>query len=417
MKRTICLMLGALLLSAFIGACGGGGGGAPPPTVGPTPPAPVAQNPGGIWDGQSVTAAAADVFTSFEFNAAGPFTDSSWASPYIATFSAGTAETRGDADLYSTGDFAWHVPSSAIVTFETLPSTLTFDVRTEFAGDVSNIDILDENGALIQNVVPANAFQKISVIRGAGQTLIGSVEVTSTSGGDVIIDDLTFGYSGSGFVGGTDDIACLVADTLVAGNRDIVCVLSDLAGDLLASAQGTLQVTNTNQVSGSGMLHAVPGSVLADGKTVANLTISGGSVIEGDTLNLTIEAAGTTSTVLITFDPIYDRGSDLATIGVVYSLFDIFGDMSSFMIDASTGAISGQSVAGCMLSGDVTIDNATFNVYNVALVVTNVAACGVPNGMYNGLGATQDDGAVLDDFFVFAVFTNLSSVVGVAEKQ
>jgi hypothetical protein len=364
-----------------------------------------------------VTAAAANVFTSFEFNAAGPFTDSSWASPYIATFSAGTAETRGDADLYSTGDFAWHVPSSAIVTFETLPSTLTFDVRTEFAGDVSNIDILDENGALIQNVVPANAFQKISVIRGAGQTLIGSVEVTSTSGGDVIIDDLTFGYSGSGFVGGTDDIACLVADTLVAGNRDIVCVLSDLAGDLLASAQGTLQVTNTNQVSGSGMLHAVPGSVLADGKTVANLTISGGSVIEGDTLNLTIEAAGTTSTVLITFDPIYDRGSDLATIGVVYSLFDIFGDMSSFMIDASTGAISGQSVAGCMLSGDVTIDNATFNVYNVALVVTNVAACGVPNGMYNGLGATQDDGAVLDDFFVFAVFTNLSSVVGVAEKQ
>ncbi len=417
MKRTICLMLGALLLSAFIGACGGGGGGAPPPTVGPTPPAPAAQNPGGVWDGQSVAVAAADVFTSFEFNAAGPFTDSSWASPYTATFSAGQAETRNNADLYSTGDFAWHVPSSATVTFETLPSTLTFDVRTEFAGDVSEITIRDENGAVILPVVaPTNNFQMISVVRGAGETLIGSVDVTSTSGGDVIIDDLTFGYSGSGFVGGTDDIACLVADTLVAGNRDIVCVLSDLAGDLLASAQGTLQVTNTNQVSGSGTLYAVPGSVLADGKTVANLTISGGSVIEGDTLNLTIEAAGTTSTVLITFDPIYDRGSDLATVAGMYNL-DIFGDLSVVTIDATTGAIFAQSMAGCMLSGEVTIDNATFNVYNVALIVTNVAACGVPDGMYNGLGATQDDGAVLDDFFVFAVFTNLSSVVGVAEKQ
>ena len=122
------------------------------------------------------------------------------------------------------------------------------------------------------------------------------------------------------------------------------------------------------------------------------------------------------SLVIATFDPIYDRGSDLATVAGMYNL-DIFGDLSVVTIDATTGAIFAQSMAGCMLSGEVTIDNATFNVYNVALIVTNVAACGVPDGMYNGLGATQDDGAVLDDFFVFAVFTNLSSVVGVAEKQ
>ncbi len=405
MIRTICLVLGALLL-AFTGACGGGGG-APPPTVGPPPPAPVAQNPGGIWDGQSVTAAAADVFTSFEFNAAGPFTDSSWASPYIATFSAGTAETRGNADLYSTGDFAWHVPSSAIVTFETLPSTLTFDVRTEFAGDVSDIDILDENGALIQNVVPTNAFQKISVIRGAGQTLIGSVEVTSTSGGDVIIDDLTFGYTGSGFAGSTDEFACLVAD-----NLEFVCIFSDPITDaLVASAQGTVQVANTNVVSGSGMLYAVPGSVLADGKTVANLTISAGAVSEADTLDLTVEAAGTTTLAATTYDGTYERGSDLATIEAVYTTFDIFGDTSSFVIDTN-GFITGNSAAGCVLDGQVTIIDATFNAYDVTL---DVASCGGLDGMYDGLGSSQDN-AAMDDVFVFAVFTAQTTLVGVAEK-
>ncbi len=130
--------------------------------------------------------------TSFEFNATGPFCIGT--SPFTATFSSGVTKSVGQADLYQSGDFSWHVLSgtSATVTFETLPSTVTFFVRTEFAGTVSDIQILDENGDLIMSVTPTNVFQQVIVNRDPGQTLIGSIVVTSTSGGDVVIDDFIF---------------------------------------------------------------------------------------------------------------------------------------------------------------------------------------------------------------------------------
>ena len=171
MKRTICLIVGALLLSAFIGACGGGGGGAA---------APPAQS-------------TCHLSTSFEFDAAGPFCIGT--SPFTATFSSGVTESTGEASLYSTGNFAWFVRSgtSATVTFETLPSTVTFFVRTGlFVVTVSDIQILDENGDLIMPVTPTNVFQQVVVNRDPGQTLIGSIVVTSISGGDVVIDDFIF---------------------------------------------------------------------------------------------------------------------------------------------------------------------------------------------------------------------------------
>ncbi len=166
MKRTICLILGALLLSAFIGACGGVGGGTNP--------------------------SACQTSTSFEFNATGPFCIGT--SPFTATFSSGVSKSEGDPDLYSSGNFAWHVlrGTSATVTFETLPSTVTFFVRAENVGTVSDIQILDENGDLIMEVIPTSVFQQVVVNRDPGQTLISTIVVTSTSGGDVVIDDFVF---------------------------------------------------------------------------------------------------------------------------------------------------------------------------------------------------------------------------------
>ena len=172
MKRTIYLVLGGLLLSAFIGACGGGGNG----------------GGGAALPIQSTC----NLSTSFEFNATGPFCIGT--SPFTATFSSGVTKSTGQMDLYSSGNFSWHVlgGTSAIVTFETLPSTVTFFVRTEFPGAVSDIQILDENDDLIMSVAPTDVFQQVIVNRDPGQTLIGLIVVTSTSGGDVVIDDFIF---------------------------------------------------------------------------------------------------------------------------------------------------------------------------------------------------------------------------------
>ncbi len=175
MKRTIYLILGGLLLSAFIGACGGGGGGGGGGAASPQP----AQS-------------SCQTSTSFEFNATGPFCIGT--SPLTATFSSGVSKSEGNPGLYSSGDFAWHVliSTSALVTFETLPSTVTFFVRAENVGTVSDIQILDENGDLIMSLTPTSLFQQVIVNRDPGETLIDSIVVTSTSGGDVVIDDFIF---------------------------------------------------------------------------------------------------------------------------------------------------------------------------------------------------------------------------------
>jgi len=207
--------------------------------------------------------------------------------------------------------------------------------------------------------------------------------------------------------GSTDDIGCVVTETL-----QFACVITDtVTGDVVASSQGTVQIANGDQVSGSGTLYAIPGFTLNDGSTVAALTITGGTVSERTTLDLTIDAAGATATVSTTYDTIYDRGSNLATVAAVYTTFDIFGDTSTFAIDAS-GGITALSNTGCVINGQVSIIDPAYNAYDIALDVTN---CGGLNGMYDGLGLTQDSAAI-DDVFVFAVFTAQTVIVGEAEK-
>ncbi len=177
MKRPIYLILGGLLLSALIGACGGGGGGGGGGAASPPPPA---QSP-------------CQTSTSFEFNASAPFCIGT--APFIARFSSGVSKTENNPDLYSSGDFAWHVMvgDPATVTFDTNPSTVTFFVRSENLGTVSDIQVLDENSDLIMPVIiPTTMFVQVMISRDPGQTLIGSIVVTSTSGGDVVIDDFIF---------------------------------------------------------------------------------------------------------------------------------------------------------------------------------------------------------------------------------
>ncbi|MDX1517311.1 MAG: hypothetical protein R3288_10750 [Woeseiaceae bacterium] len=352
-------------------------------------------------------AAAPDVFTSFEFNASGGFDVGS--APYGANFSNGNAESRGIPQFYISGLNAWHIltGTSATVTFDTNPNALTFHVRTENAADVATVNILDDTGATIQTVVPTNAFQMISITRAAGQSLIGSVVVTSTSGGDVVIDDLTFGYDGNGFAGATDDFGCAISSAL-----EFVCLVTDSTTDaLIAGLTGTLQVSANGDVTGTGTIYAPPGETLPDGDTLAPLTIGSGTATTDTSLDFVLDAAGTRNTITTVFDTEFNRGSSLATVEGTYTMFDIFGDPSSFVIDAA-GAISAQSNSGCVGAGQVTIIDAADNVYDVNL---DLSSCGALNGTYDGLGITGDENAMNDEF-VFGVFNAQGMVIGDAIK-
>ena len=147
---------------------------------------------------------------------------------------------------------------------------------------------------------------------------------------------------------------------------------------------------------------------------IAPLTISAGAVVEDTSLNLTVDNLGLSIAVTSVFDATYDRGADLATVQAMYTTAEIFGDMSSFDIDAA-GAITGQTASGCVLSGQVSVIDAAANTYDVNLVA-EAATCGALSGSYDGLGTSQDE-AVMDDVFIFAVFVDTQRMtVGQAIK-
>jgi hypothetical protein len=218
-----------------------------------------------------------------------------------------------------------------------------------------------------------------------------------------VVDDLAFG-----FLSMTDDIFCLIAETL-----EFACeVHVQVTKVFVAGAQGTVQL-NGSQVTGTGTLYAAPGTTLPDGSTFAPLTITG--TLSGESLDLTIDAAGVSISGSTAFDAsIYDRGSALATVAGVYSTFDFpnrFGDPASFSVDAN-GVIFSQSTAGCVSNGQISIIDANFNAYDVTLDVT---LCGALNGMYDGLGLTLDENAT-DNHLTFCVFTSQSVINGHATK-
>ena len=240
----------------------------------------------------------------------------------------------------------------------------------------------------------------------AGGLPIGSVDVNVTAG-EIVIDVVTFGFPSTA---STDNVACLIDP-----NNAFVCIISDATtGNLIAGANGAASVA-VDQVSGTGWLYAAPGSSFADGSTIADLSISAGTVVENTSLNLTIGGTGVSIEVTTTYDPVFDRGGDLATAAASWLNFDILGDASLFDVDG-VGAISGTSNNGCMLMGDVSVMDATVNVYDVALSVTAAGNCGIPTADYVGLGAIQDD-LVMDDNFVFAVFVDgVSMIVGDVDR-
>lgn len=271
---------------------------------------------------------------------------------------------------------------------------LSFSTRTVAVGNSATIRVLDVNGAEISLTPVPDAFAVIDVARNPGESLIDSVVVTVTAG-EIVIDALSFGYPATA---SKDDIACVIAP-----NDEFVCVVTDLAsGDFTAGANGTVTVSGS-QVTGTGNLYAAPGETLADGSTIAPLTISLGTVAESATLDFTAGATGLSIAVSSVYDTSFDRGGDLATVAAVYTTFDIYGDMSSFDIDAA-GVITGQAASGCVLSGQVSVIDATANVYDVNLVA-DVATCAGFGGNYDGLGTSQDENAV-DDLFIFAVFVD-----------
>lgn len=152
---------------------------------------------------------------------------------------------------------------------------------------------------------------------------------------------------------------------------------------------------------------APPGTVFIDGSTTAFGPLTG-TTVERTTFdgNWSLDT-GETGTITMSYNAIYERGSDLARM--VGSWMDSFGVVYS--VDA-TGNIFAQDAVGCVYDGAVSIINALYNAYRVTLTVSN---CPGTDGDYSGLGVLAEE-VGLDDAFAIQLDSDQIAITDVLLK-
>ena len=112
---------------------------------------------------------------------------------------------------------------------------------------------------------------------------------------------------------------------------------------------------------------------------------------------------GDTGSLTITYNDIYEHDSSLNLLAGNWSFTDRDGLVIDLSIDED-GAARGQDSDQCEYAGNFTIINTDYNVYDVAISISN---CGSVNGKYEGLAYLETSDAeyfrvnVLNDFYGF----------------
>ena len=172
-------------------------------------------------------------------------------------------------------------------------------------------------------------------------------------------------------------------------------IISDLLG--VADSQVSIPVTAIAPV----------GSEFIDGSTTTSGTLVV-TVVERTSIDSDWSLdTGETGTITMSYDALYERGSDLArtvgswmdSVGVVYS------------VDA-TGGIFAQDALGCVYDGAVSHIIPLYNAYQVTLTVSS---CPGANGDYSGLGVLADDDGT-DDAFVILLDNGQINITDVLLK-
>jgi len=191
------------------------------------------------------------------------------------------------------------------------------------------------------------------------------------------------------------------------GNGIGVGMCVPASGGVATSAQGIWQgTTNTNQTvagvvladgtsyfiySQAGNSTSIVGAVLGNatfnhgtlsapnavdfviGGAAYNATVSA-TYVQGSTINATIAAAGTTGTVTLYYDSVYDQPASLAATAGTYTatVGSLAGVQTATLTVAANGAITGGG-GGCTFSGAAT-PHGSVNVFDVQ-VTFNGGAC------------------------------------------
>ena len=160
---------------------------------------------------------------------------------------------------------------------------------------------------------------------------------------------------------------------------------------LFGQGFGTASVRNGNQVQANFTYVAELDTALSDGSTSATCSLSG-TVVERQTLTIDSECTSTLDnvsqvSVTLAYNALYDRNASLTTIE---GLYDDSGDV--LRIDSSGILFEQDASNGCVLNGQVSVIDPSYNAYDLAFSVENCV------GSYEKLNGTMWSGiATLDN--------------------
>jgi hypothetical protein len=139
---------------------------------------------------------------------------------------------------------------------------------------------------------------------------------------------------------------------------------------------GTYSVVGDN-FTASVTVYEIGGTVLGTASLV-------GVVTEQSQLSLTYTTSyGSSGSISIFYDNVYDRNSSFATLAGNYSRID----NSLNLTIQGDGSFSGIDTDGCQIDGNFLILDPNFNLYRITAVIT---LCGLANGSYTGFAGLSD---------------------------
>ena len=150
-------------------------------------------------------------------------------------------------------------------------------------------------------------------------------------------------------------------------------LITALEDEDIGFLEGSYTVTGT-EISGSYRM-----------STAETGTFSG-TVVEGESISLTLNSGGQMSSLRVNLHPDYNRPSSLSLVQGTWVQV-LAGESVSTVTVSADGAFFGQDIFGCVITGAVTIINAAHNLYDL---LYSVAACAESNGEYTGYGILSD---------------------------
>lgn len=137
-----------------------------------------------------------------------------------------------------------------------------------------------------------------------------------------------------------------------------------------------------------------------------------GNIVERKSIEGTFTTSyGTSGSLSLRYDPIYERNASLRAISGIWSEVDL--GFTITLVIQNDGSFDGSDTDGCLYAGSIRVFDPDFNLYDVRFRVTS---CGAVDGNYRGFTALGDINR-RNDTLAYAVYDTNFIEIGQLLRQ